>query len=182
LPSASKLFEMAQRVDFFPRLLRLVPTVAVIGLLFTACSRAGGTSPAATDPSVLGPGRGYGGTVTVGPQDAGKSITLGAGDILVFAVSNASPSAGAMTWHLMSYPRDIITLISQSSTPPFRFRALYQGTGVLRLTLGPIGCGGPGPLAASSKECPVMGSSAAEGPPGMAARLLIFPVRVLGRG
>jgi hypothetical protein len=171
---------MTVRVDLFPRSLRLVPTVGMIGILMTACARAG-VSPAAINPSVLGPGRGYGGTVTVGPQDAGKSITLGAGDNLVFTVSSASLSAGAMTWHLLSYPRNIITLISHSSTPPFRFRALNQGTGVLRLTLGPIGCGGPGPLAANSKECPVAGSAAAEGP-AVADRLLIFQIKVLGRG
>ena len=123
----------------------------------------------------------YGSTITIGPQDEGKSIVLGAGDILVFIVSNASlssnasPSSNGLVWRLVSYPQDLLTLLSRSATPPFQFRALYQGSGLLRFSFGPS-CGGPGPPLAS-RDCPLMGGGA-----GVATRLLTFRLKVLARG
>jgi hypothetical protein len=147
--------------------------LGMIGFLATACARAASTSPQASNPSVIGPGHGYGGTVTIGPQDDGKSVILGAGDILVFSISNASPSSRGLVYRLVSYPKDLITLISGSAAPPFRFRALHQGTGVLQISFGPA-CGGPGPPPAS-QACPLSDN-------GIATRLLTFHLKVLARG
>ena len=144
-------------------------------MVAAACAQRTNVSPAASNPNVIGPGHGYGSTITIGPQDEGKSIVLGAGDILVFTVSNASPSSNGLVWRLVSYPQDLLTLLSRSATPPFQFRALYQGSGLLRLSFGPS-CGGPGPPLAS-RDCPLMGGDA-----GVATRLLTFRVKVLARG
>lgn len=101
------------------------------------------------------------------------------GDTLVFSAS-AGPEAGATAWRLVSYPRNLIVLVSRSPIPPFRFRALDQGTGSLRLTLGEM-CGGPGPPAASGRDCPAADSPSGGGP-FVPVRSLTFPIKVLPRG
>jgi hypothetical protein len=160
---------------------RLVLSLGSITLLMAACARAAGTHTGGTGPSGLGSGREHGGTVTVGPQDAGKTITLKTGDTLVFSVSSAGSPAGAMRWRVLSYPGNLVSLISRSPTPPFRFRALDVGAGELRLTLGPT-CGSPGPLAGSFVECPVAESTSAGGAQGIPVRVLTFPLKVVPPG
>ena len=175
--SSSNLAQMAKRKNMALRRALELPALWAIALLVTSC--AGVTPASGPSPSGIGPGKGYGGTVTIGPQDAGKTVTLGAGDILVFAASTSSPSPRAMAWRLVSYPKNLITLVSRSSTPPFRFRALHQGTGLLELSVGPR-CGSPGPLKGDSMQCPVAGPMN-EGA-GIPERLITFPLHVLARG
>jgi len=158
-------------------------SVLFLGLivLMPACAGAAGTSSETTRPSGPEPSRPSPGTVTVRPQDAGRTVTLYVGDTLVFSVSGASPSPAGAGWHLLSYPRNLISLISRSPTPPFRFRALESGMGELRLTLGSA-CGSPGPLPASYQFCPVGESPSGGGPPGLPIRLFTFPLKLLPRG
>jgi len=171
---------MARPVETFVSWQRLIPSLGLIGLLITACAQGVGTSSGGT-PSELGPGRRYGGTVIVRPQDAGRTTTLEVGDILVFSVSNGQTSARSRAWHLLSFPRNVIHLISRSPAPPFRFRAVSAGNGELRLTLGSA-CGSPGPMTGTHLICPVGESSSEGGPPGVAIQLLTFPLKVLPRG
>ena len=172
---------MVPRNDILRGRGRSLLALAVVGMVAAACAQRTNVSPAASNPSVIGPGHGYGSTITIGPQDEGKSIVLGAGDILVFTVSNASsssnasPSSNGLVWRLVSYPQDLLALLSRSATPPFQFRALYQGSGLLRFSFGPS-CGGPGPPL-TSRDCPLMGGGA-----GVATRLLTFRLKVLARG
>ena len=152
----------------------------MIAVVLTACARPGDHSTEGPNASALGPPLSYGGTLTVGPQDAGKTLTLGAGNSLVFSVSGASPSPGALVWRVLSYPKDLLNLTSQSTIPPFRFLARRSGIGELKLIFGPA-CGGPGPLAASDNECPLAGSASAP-PGGTASTVYSFPLKVLARG
>jgi hypothetical protein len=175
--SSSNLAQMAKRREGALRRAVVVPALGVLALLVASCANA--TPASGPSPSGIGPGKGYGGTVTVGPQDAGKTVTLGAGDILVFAAPTSSPSPSASAWRLVSYPTNLITLLSRSSTPPFRFRALHPGTGLLELSVGPR-CGSPGPLKGDSMQCPVAGAMN-EGA-GIPERLITFPLHVLARG
>src|SRR2546425_3012364 len=168
---------MPQRKERTLRWALVVPALGMIGLLVTSCVRV--TPVEGPSPSGIGPGRGYGGTVTIGPQDVGKTITLGAGDILVFSASTNSPSPSAVAWRLVSYPKNLITLLSRSSTPPFRFRALHPGTGLLELSQGPV-CGSPGPLKGNSMQCPVAGSM--DQGAGILTRLVTFRLNVLAPG
>jgi hypothetical protein len=149
-----------------------------ICLLATSCagSTAAGSSSSA-ESTQIGPPLKYGGILTLRPTDSGKTVVLGAGDTLMFIVP--SPPPGRLSWRILSYPKNLIDLISGSAKPPFRFRALHAGTGDLRLTAGPP-CGGPGPLAEGDQQCPVAG--AMEGPPSISSRFLVFHLKILPRG
>src|SRR5437660_4577460 len=167
---------MAQRKGTAPRWALVLPALGMIGLLVASCARvtpAGGPSTGG-----ITSGKPYGATVTIGPQDAGKTVTLGAGDLLVFQASASGASPSAVGWRLVSYPKDLITLLSWASPSPFRFRALHPGTWMLELSLGPL-CGSPGPAKGDSAQCPVGAKGqAAEFP----SRLLTFTLHVLARG
>ena len=158
-----------------PPTLQLLMLVALVGLLAASCAGASSPSAGPSNPTVSGPGSGSTRTVTIGPGDAGKSIVLTTGDVLVFSSSNTTPPPRMTLWRLVSYPKDLITLISGSAGPPFRFRALYAGTGALEISFGPT-CGSPGP-ALGGPECPLMGDSAGAFP----TRLLTFYLKVTGR-
>jgi hypothetical protein len=189
MASRSNLIEMAAaRAETSTSWGRLLLFLGLIGIVTTACAQAAGTHGGGSSSSPLvqagqsagtstaGPG-GPSRTVTIGPGEAGKTITLRVGDTLIFSVPGASRSM-ARAWHILAYPKELISLTSRSSTPPFLFRARSTGIGELRLTFGPR-CGGPGPLAAGDQACPV--SDAAGGPPGFASRLITFPLKVLPR-
>ena len=158
-----------------PPTLQLLMLVALAGLFATSCARASGSPPGANNPSVISPGHGSARPVTIGPDDAGKSIALTTGDVLVFSSPNTTPPPRMVLWRLVSYPKNLITLISGSAGPPFRFRALHAGTGVLEISFGPS-CGGPGP-ALGGPECPLAGDSVGAFP----TRLLTFYLKVLAR-
>jgi hypothetical protein len=159
--------------------LALLGTICLVG---ASCARSTGAtgSPSSPRSTQIGPPLEYGGVLTLRPADTGKTVVLGAGDTLVFTVTGASASPRPLAWHIVSYPKNLLTLISRSTRAPFRFRALHAGEGDLRLSTGPP-CGGPGPLAAGDQQCPVTGDSEM-GPPGFATRLLVFHLKVLPRG
>jgi hypothetical protein len=161
---------------------RFVLRLAVLGsicLLATSCaSSTGARGSSSPESTQVGPVSKDGGILTVDPSDSGKTVVLGPGDILMFTVPTPLPKG--LSWRILSYPRNLITLASRSAKPPFRFRAVRAGTGDLRLTAGPP-CGGPGPLAAGDQGCPVVGD-AEIGPPGFASRLLVFHLKILLRG
>jgi hypothetical protein len=174
----SKQIGMTCRVESFISRGRVVLSLGLIALSATACARSAGPDSGGTSGLAAGrPGR----QITVGPQDAGKTITLRVDETLVFSVSNGGPSNRATGWHLLSFPRNLISLTSRSRTPPFRFRALSPGVGELRLTAGHA-CSGPGPLAGSSKDCPVAESSEVGSSPSLPIRLLTFSLKVVPRG
>ena len=155
-----------------PRWALVLSALAMIGLLGASCARP-------TPTGGLSPSKGDGVTITIGPRDAGKTITLTVGDTLVFAASANGSSPSAMAWLLVSYPKNLITRLQSSSSSPFRFRAVHPGTGVLELSNGPR-CGSPGPALGDSMQCPVAGamSQAADIP----TRLVTFRLHVLARG
>ena len=166
------------------RRLPSVRRLALLGsicILAVSCARSTGTtgSPSISTSTQIGPPLAYGGILTIGPADTGKTVALGAGDTLVFRATGTAASPRPVAWHIVSFPKNLFTLMSPSTKPPFRFRALRAGDGDLRLSAGPP-CGGPGPLAAGDQQCPVVGDS--ELPPGFATRLLVFHLKVLPRG
>jgi hypothetical protein len=168
---SSNLFQMAYgHVRGLHRAL-LTIALGLSGLLVASC--AGGTAISGGSPG----GGGSGATVTIGPADAGKTITLRVGDTLVFAVAGSSPSPGASRWLLVSYPKNLISLLPPIQTPPFRFKAQHAGTGTLELSQGPR-CGSPGPAKGDSMQCPVFGDmNQAE----ILSRLASFHLRILAR-
>jgi hypothetical protein len=161
---------------------RRLALLGSVCLLAASCARSTGPTGAPASPAStqIGPIPKYGAVLTVGPEEAGKTVVLGAGDTLVFTVPGTASSPESQAWRLVSYPRDLIALITRSARLPFRFRALHAGLGDLRLASGPR-CGGPGPLAAGDQQCPVVGD-AEMGPPGFVSRLLVFHLKVLARG
>jgi len=166
---------MVARNDILRGRGRSLLALAVVGMVAAACAQRTNVSPAASNPSEIGPGHGYGSTITIGPQDEGKSIVLSAGDILVFTVSNASPSSDGVRWRLDPYPQDHHPLLFRAATPPVPFRSLYQGSGLPPFSIG-TSCRSPGPPL-TSRDCPLMGGGA-----GVATRLLTFRLKVLARG
>jgi hypothetical protein len=159
---------------------RRLALLSSICVLAASCARSTAATGASTSPAStqIGPPLKYGGVLTMTPADSGKTVVLGAGDTLIFMVPTPPPNR--LAWRIVSYPRNLISLLSGSARPPFRFRALHAGTGDLRLGSGPP-CGGPGPLAAGDQQCPVVGDSEL-GPPGFANRLLVFHLKVQPRG
>jgi hypothetical protein len=148
----------------------LTPALGLICLLVASC--AGGTLTAGEGPNASTTGA----TVTIGPADAGKTITLRVGDTLVFAVAS-SPSPGATRWLLVSYPKNLMSLLPPIQAPPYRFKAQHAGTGTLELSQGPR-CGSPGPAKGDSMQCPVFGDmNQAE----ILSRLASFHLRILAR-
>jgi hypothetical protein len=162
--------------------LRIGVGLAFIGMLAAACAKVSAPSiqgPSVTGPgpsaSVLGPPLNYAGSLTIGPQDSGKTVLLGAGNTLVFSTGpEAFPSSVA--WDVASSPAGYLIPSPRTDAPPFSFLARRAGVVVLTITVGP-GCDS-GLLGPSQTSC----STPASGAAGMPVRQFTYPVKVSPRG
>ena len=114
-------------------------------------------------------------TTTFGPGDAGKVIRVNVGGQLVFRPSNNSRYGSIVVWTIVSYPKNILSLVgTETKDPPFRFDVQRPGTGVIQITFGAKCVGGPRP--GQGPDCPLLGPPSAA-PMDAPIQLYNFPIK-----
>ena len=148
---------------------RLALVVLCVALVSSACAKssAQGSGSGGTIP----PGSRGVRTVTIYPEDSGKTITVVEQQTLVFATSPKEKGPQPWTYRLQSYP-PFLTPKSDLAKVPFTFLVNQAGRGNI-VVIGQL-CSTP--LADSLPECPVAG------PAGAALRQITITVMAQGRG
>jgi hypothetical protein len=118
--------------------------------------------------------------VQVGPDDAGQTFLLEAGDRLLIALGDPT-SAVAFRWKLSGYPDEALSLSSSNEEAGrFEFVATAAGGGRVELA-GSVRCERPLSGYGGGLQCPALGAGQGAGAPrGMPVRLFVVTVRVTG--
>jgi hypothetical protein len=140
-----------------------------VALLGAACGNSGTTPAGRPGIGSAGFPTGEATAVTVGPQNEGQTVRLRIGDSLVF-VARGTPI------EVTSTPPEFLTLYSEPGQFPIRFRGHREGTGQVKVGVGPP-CGNLGP-ATPGVRCPLQGQMS--GYAGMPALLITINVVIAG--
>jgi hypothetical protein len=83
-----------------------------------------------------------GGSVTLGPHDAGRNVTLHTGDRLLLQVGSvqvgsvAAETAPSPAWRILGFPREQLGILTRDELRGrFEFIALTPGSGQIRLAM-----------------------------------------------
>jgi len=143
--------------------------LAAATLLVAACGNSGTPPAGRRGMASAGFPTGEATALTVGPNNAGQTVRLRIGDSLVF-VARGTPT------EVTSTPPEFLTLYSEPGQFPIRFRAHREGTGQVRVGVGPP-CGNLEPTT-SGVRCPLQGQWA--GYAGMPTLLITINVVIRG--